>query len=794
MGEVSAAAIHAELNLRRLVQGRYALPGVDGYGFERDGRQARLLSVDGSARDLTWLRLDPTRPLPAEPLILLMPLAWAAGNPAAERFCPEHASLDGQRPARLQESAAKPQPEPPHPSRLSRLLTAEGADGPGGDGLAPAEALRRLQQQRQRRRLLCPDDPQAEPIPAWPLQHWLRGPLPAPRELGLTLVALLHLLPSAEAAAFLAAIEPLLVAAVSSPDPDHSQACCRVLECVVGGLNSREPAWLACGQRLRAAGLATALANPDPARRGLLLMRLLQPGSTDPRAGASNDDGMVAALAGCIDALVRQIGAAQAAGDPTTRRERQQALHEIVGSGRRNLTLLRHLVLQLDPHSCQRLPTLLPPSGCLIWLKALLLLERDQLAAVDGTGRRALLTLFERCLPRVWWQRELLVGLLQDLRRFELDAAWLREGSPLLSSLTALHGRAWIPADQPAPAGLLASQLTLLLRLCDGGEERAALLRSANTTGKPAILRLLDGNDEGAIVQAAAAGLSSRSLALLRILGERRGVPELVPAQLPGDGIATGFAAILQAWEAEEACNAHAAAETLSLPVTVLITTHAPRLDLLRCALQSLALQRALPREVLLIDDGSPLPAAAGLRELVADLAASLPRLPLRLHREPRNRGQYACRNLGLERMTTDVLAIQDDDDLSHPLRLARQWEALTAGAAAVYTGHLRLAEATGLPQPDGPAGAFIGDGITTLMLRRSTALALGGFYPVRSRGDVEFRERLRRRFGSSSLVQLEAPLYLMRGSAGTVSSGFEYGCSLGLQQWRELIDRRWLV
>jgi hypothetical protein len=112
----------------------------------------------------------------------------------------------------------------------------------------------------------------------------------------------------------------------------------------------------------------------------------------------------------------------------------------------------------------------------------------------------------------------------------------------------------------------------------------------------------------------------------------------------------------------------------------------------------------------------------------------------------------------------------------------------------AVYAGHLRLSEATGLPQPDGPGGGFIGDGITTLLVRRSTAMELGGFYPVRSRGDVEFRERLRRRYGAARLVELDAPLYLMRGSAGTVSSGFEYGCSLGLQQWRELIERRWLV
>ena len=73
-------------------------------------------------------------------------------------------------------------------------------------------------------------------------------------------------------------------------------------------------------------------------------------------------------------------------------------------------------------------------------------------------------------------------------------------------------------------------------------------------------------------------------------------------------------------------------------------------------------------------------------------------------------------------------------------------------------------------------------------MLRRSTALELGGFYHVRSRGDVEFRGRLERRYGEARVLRLPAPLYLMRGAVTTVSSAYEYGCSLGLPTWRRLM------
>ena len=107
-----------------------------------------------------------------------------------------------------------------------------------------------------------------------------------------------------------------------------------------------------------------------------------------------------------------------------------------------------------------------------------------------------------------------------------------------------------------------------------------------------------------------------------------------------------------------------------------------------------------------------------------------------------------------------------------------------------MFGRHVRLDEASGAPQADGDGGGFFGDGITTLLVRRATALELGGFYPVRSRGDVDFRRRLEQRFGTAKVVRLEAPIYLMRGSAATVSSAYEYGCSLALPSWRRLMGQ----
>jgi hypothetical protein len=475
-------------------------------------------------------------------------------------------------------------------------------------------------------------------------------------------------------------------------------------------------------------------------------------------------------------------------------------------AGATNLPLLQALLPALAPESGYRLPSLLPPSACLVLVKGVLLLGDPAISRLDRPLRRGLLGLLERGLPRIWWQADLLQKLLHDLRRFPLHTAWLQDdNAELLPALVRLHSRGVappppdhgpeplqlrplaaeeLPGEPEDPRRLLRMQLTLLLRLVRDEEERSALLRLAGAAGKAPLLRLLDGDDEEALALAVAAGLSTRAVGLARLAAERAGVPELLPVLLPtSGGVQAVFAACLALWRQQ----LPPPAQRSTLPVTVLFTCHRPRLALLRQALESLALQSVAVAEVLVVDDGTAEPEAAALAALLQQAAAEL-KLPVRLLREERNQGQYACRNLAIERMAGEVLAIHDDDDLSHPLRLELQWQALQQGAAAVYGRHVRLDEASGAPQADGDGGGFFGDGITTLLLRRATALELGGFYPVRSRGDVDFRRRLEQRFGAARVVRLEAPLYLMRGSAASVSSAYEYGCSLGLPSWRRLM------
>lgn len=812
--------IHRDLNRRQLVRQRFALPGVAAYGFVDGCDQAQLLRAPQTA---SWsallgdglIALDGAAA--ADPgLLLALPLAWSRGLVGPAEAPSIQALLEAGAAAVTLEAwpgavpAASAEQAPPAPaSALAALLApyrallAAGANDP----LEPASALQLLQLERQLRRQLAPacwPAPQALGRPL-PLADWLLElptEAPALQRLADQLVALLHLLPAAEQTAFVEALEPLLLVGLEQADP---LPWLRLLEALVGGMNSRQPRLVAAAERLRRAGLARGAALADPGARGLALMRLLQ------APLALEQPAWLQALAAAIDALVAAIGTAAEAGDKEQKRSLQRQLEATVLAGATNLPLLQALLPVLAPESGYRLPSLLPPSGCLVLVKGVLLLGDPAISRLDRPWRRALLALLERGLPRIWWQADLLQKLLHDLRRFPLHTVWLQaDNAELLPALVRLHSRGVappppdngpeplqlrplapeeLPGEPEDPRRLLRLQLTLLLRLVRGEEERGALLRLAGAAGKTPLLRLLDGDDEEALALAVAAGLPSRAVGLARLAAERAGVPELLPVLLPtSGGVQAVFAACLALWRQQLPPQV----PRPTLPITVLFTCHRPRLALLRQALESLALQSVAVAEVLVVDDGTPEPEAAALAALLEQAAGEL-ELPLRLLREERNQGQYACRNLAIERMAGEVLAIHDDDDLSHPLRLELQWKALQQGAAAVYGRHVRLDEASGAPQADGDGGGFFGDGITTLLLRRATALELGGFYPVRSRGDVDFRRRLEQRYGAARVVRLEEPLYLMRGSATTVSSAYEYGCSLGLPSWRRLMRQGWL-
>ena len=810
--------IHRDQNRRQLVRQLFAVAGVGRYGFLAGCDRALLLraGLDFWPRQLGPALIEPGDQSGDGSLLLALPLAWSRGLVTADQ-APALAAIlaAGAVPICLDAwpAAVETVPEPPPPrSALGQLWDPYSALLAAADPLEPATAVRLLQLERQLRCQLAPG--------CWPAPQALRRPLPLaawlaelpsdlptdlPTEIasvqrqGDQLVALLHLLPAAEQSAYAEALQPLLLQRLVGADP---LGALRLLELLVGGLNSRQPRLLAVAATLRRAGLERGAALEDPGERGLVLMRLLQ------APLAETNPAWLAGLAGAIEQLVTAIGEAATAGERQQKRALQRQLEAIVRSGSTNLPLLQALLPALEPECGYRLATLLPPTACLVLVKGVLLLGDSLVASLNRPRRWGLLALLERGLPRLWWQPELLVKLLHDLRRFPLHTAWLlAEDAELLPALVLLHSRGVappppnngpeplqlrplapeeLPGEPEDPRRLLRLQLTLLLRLVRGEEERGSLLRLASAAGKTPLLRLLDGDDQEALVLAVAAGLPSRAVGLARLAAERAGVPELLPLLLPTTGgVQAMFAACLALWRQQ----LPPAGQRPTLPITVLFTCHRPQLDLLRQALSSLALQSVAVQELLVVDDGTPEPEAAALAALLEQAAAELD-LPLRLLRQEPNQGQYACRNLAIEQMAGEALAIHDDDDLSHPLRLELQWQALQQGAAAVFGRHVRLDEASGAPQADGDGGGFFGDGITTLLVRRATALELGGFYPVRSRGDVDFRRRLEQRFGTAKVVRLEAPIYLMRGSAATVSSAYEYGCSLALPSWRRLMGQ----
>jgi len=802
--------VQARLNLRGLVQRSHAIAGIDRYLFVGGVDQLVLLRQPGSllrqplcAAPACVVDLQPP-PREDAPCVLL-PLAWSRG--LLQRAEVPDASLWQQHAESLllwAWLAEQPQAAPGEgASELHRRLhhyQQQLAD------LAPADwagTLALLRQEQLLRRQIHPACWLSSPRPALDPRQWVEAFLAGHGEADPTdpascesfadqLMAILQLLPAAEQEPYGETLGACILQGLASDGPaDNVLPWLRLAEGLVGGFNSRRARLQQLERNCRSEAITAALRLEDPGDRGLALMRLLQEDLV------AEHPGWLAALAACVDALVLRIGAAAGDQAKAEKRRAQQQLEQLIKAGASHLLLWRRLVQQLDADTCYRLPTVQPPSACLVVFKGLLLVTSADLRDASRATRMALVALFERLLPRLWWQQPLLVQLLRDLRRFPLELTWLERESALLDPLLTLEARGLGPswaalAPEPDPP-LLLVQLLVLQRLLSQEEHRAGLAQRLAALAPSPIQRLLGGGSELPLLEAATAGLSERCVSLLRLQAQQWGVEELLPLLPAPLEVSVAFRRTLEHWRQHFGSGVAAGVGAASLPITVVITTYSPDLERLRLALESLALQTGRPQEILVVDDGTPEPLASELRQLLTLLCHAL-QLPIRLLRQEHNQGQYACRNLAIAASRGEAIAIQDDDDLSHPQRLQCQWQAMQQGAIAVYARHLRLDQATAAPQADGDGLGFWGDGITTLMVRREAAVRLGGFYPVRSRGDVEFRARLRRLYGDGAVLSLEQPLYLMRAASNTVSSDFEYSCSLRLRHWRRLIARQLLV
>lgn len=206
--------------------------------------------------------------------------------------------------------------------------------------------------------------------------------------------------------------------------------------------------------------------------------------------------------------------------------------------------------------------------------------------------------------------------------------------------------------------------------------------------------------------------------------------------------------------------------------VTVIVTTFNPDVFYLEQSINSILNQNYPNIEVIVIDDCSDLETSEAIKTL-CDIKSGK---NIQYHRNETNVGQYLSRNTAIAMAKGKFIAIQDDDDVSHPERIATQVRAIANNEAlACFSQHVRYSDSGTLSVDDPRNLLALGDGPATLMFKRTLIQLIGGFRNYRSRGDIDFRTRIETIVGKSAITRVDVPLYFMRSSLTTVSSLYEY-------------------
>jgi succinoglycan biosynthesis protein ExoW len=122
--------------------------------------------------------------------------------------------------------------------------------------------------------------------------------------------------------------------------------------------------------------------------------------------------------------------------------------------------------------------------------------------------------------------------------------------------------------------------------------------------------------------------------------------------------------------------------------ISVVIPYFQRQVGILSKAVRSILAQQLCPAEIIVVDDGSPVPARV---ELAALLAAH-PQLSLRIV-EQVNGGPARARNKGLDMVSpgTEYVAFLDSDDVWHDTHLLHAANALDAGHDFYFADYFRL-------------------------------------------------------------------------------------------------------
>lgn len=204
--------------------------------------------------------------------------------------------------------------------------------------------------------------------------------------------------------------------------------------------------------------------------------------------------------------------------------------------------------------------------------------------------------------------------------------------------------------------------------------------------------------------------------------------------------------------------------------ISVIMPTYSPTTRIFT-ALASLLRQTWSNLEILVVDDGSP----SEFDEILKRIEQLDPRITV--IRQQQNAGAYVARRAGLSRASGEYVTTHDDDDWSHPEKLATQANVLMEDPTVVATtsAHIRTTQDMHFKRINSRP-RHLQTNYSSMLFRKSVTDEIGG-WDTSSRGsDTELAGRIIANFGKSSVVNLTAqPLSFSRVWAGSLTSGEVY-------------------
>jgi len=209
--------------------------------------------------------------------------------------------------------------------------------------------------------------------------------------------------------------------------------------------------------------------------------------------------------------------------------------------------------------------------------------------------------------------------------------------------------------------------------------------------------------------------------------------------------------------------------------VSIIMPTFSPGPGI-RTAIRGLLEQTWQNLEIIIVDDASP----KEYRRVFSDLGQSDDRIRV-IHQE-QNAGAYVARNAGLAEATGEFITTADDDDWSHPDKIASQVSALIADPSvkATTSGHIRTTEELEFRRVNS-SPKYLQLNYSSLMFRREIVEEIGGWDTVNRGADSEFFMRMSKYYGSERLKHLrDKPLAFSRVWDGSLTSGEMYRGFIG--------------